>query len=235
MIKTETEQDRPFFQGKVDNFCAGYAVLNAIKLLRKMSALQGRVVLNEMLFYEAKDPESWIKVLNHETDYNALVSRMLKVWEEPYRYNYFRPFDPANYGFNPEDYAKEELRQNLNMAKPEISLDEIWNVFTKYTKLGESVVLFRFCRFLPQTAGPIVDHWTTLAKIDKNTLYFYDCSLEKSGWYVVPKHKVYVAPFYSIAAQNLSLRNNFKLNLSNEEFAVLCPEHIHILEARKGY
>ncbi len=232
MQKLNESKNIPFYQGKVDNFCAGYAVLNAIKILRNISGLQGRVVLNEMLYHESLDGENWLKVLNHETDYNNLVIRMLNVWKDIYKYNYFRPFDPKHYGFSESHYQGEKIRKNIDMRKPEISIDDVWNVFKNCTIPKEKTVVFRLCRFVPFTSGPLVDHWTTSFEFKKDVMHFYDCSLEASGWYTLEKEKVFIAPFHSIPAQTIGLRDKFLLNLDTQEFAVICPEFIHVLEAK---
>ncbi len=228
------ELARPHYQGKLDNFCAMYAVINGLKYLKNISSMQAKVVLTEALHFEAKDAAAWLKVLNHETDYHKLVLRMSQLWQKMYNYKHFLPFPPEEHGFMPLSFFQEEydaIRQNVDMKKPEITKDALWQCFMENTVPSKRVVIFRLCRFVPGQVGPLVDHWTTIGQATKDTLYFYDCSLEKTGWYVVPKERVFVAPFYSLPAQTLGFKNNLTLNLNNEEFAVIPPEHVHVLHA----
>ena len=40
---------KPFYQGKLDTFCAIYAVLNALRLTHSIRVLRARNILNETL------------------------------------------------------------------------------------------------------------------------------------------------------------------------------------------
>lgn len=273
------------YQGKLDNFCAAYAVLNGLKLISHMNNMQARIMLNEMFYYESLDKLNWLKVIGHETDYHALVTRMLKRWEPTFHYTSFCPFVPHNYEKNifqtAHDNAKNENSKSKNaknkntkdilehnkqqkekqellegvsqkptknflervqslfkgeqfniekaFEKPEISLDTVWSTLKKYVVHKQSTAVIRFCRFIPGKIGPIVDHWTTLQKVTDNALYFFDCSLEETGWYIITREKLHVAPFASIPPQALAIQEGYKLSLAQEEFAVICPENIHII------
>ena len=236
------------YQGKIDNFCAAYAVLNAIKLVRKISVMQSRVLLNEMLYHEAKDPDQWLKILHHETDYQDLAKRMLELWTETFGYKTFCPFNPeeflaaqaVNTKATPKSsiikkfITKSPITENREAFKAEVDKDLLWETLKKHTKEHESTVVLRFCRFLPNKVGPIVDHWTTLIKVTDDELYFYDCSLETTGWYIIPREKIYVAPFGALPPQAIANRENMVLTLANEEFAVISPENIHVVEIVKS-
>lgn len=47
---------KPFFQGKLDTFCAIYAVLNALRLTHGIQTLKARDILNETLLSLAGKP-----------------------------------------------------------------------------------------------------------------------------------------------------------------------------------
>lgn len=232
MIKVKM---KPIYQGKLDNFCAAYAVLNALKLVRNISTAQARVVLNEMFYHEAKNPEEWLKILNHETTYQSLVKRMLERWSSTYGYKTFCPFDPLD-----SQNFISKIKQNIfgknaeSTAQAEVDKDLLWDTLMKYTKERESTVVLRFCRFLPHQVGPIVDHWTTLIKITDDTMHFFDCSLEPSGWYTIPRQKLYVAPFGTLPPQSIGLAKGMTLSLDAEEFAIIPPENIHVLKIVKN-
>lgn len=40
---------KPFYQGKLDTFCAIYAVLNALRLTHSIRVLKAREILNDTL------------------------------------------------------------------------------------------------------------------------------------------------------------------------------------------
>ena len=68
---------KPFYQGKLDTFCAIYAVLNALRLTHGIRVLKARDILNETLLALAGAPEAFRAVLDQETDYLNLVDGML--------------------------------------------------------------------------------------------------------------------------------------------------------------
>lgn len=47
---------KPFYQGKLDTFCAIYAVLNALRLTHGIRVLKARDILNETLLALAGSP-----------------------------------------------------------------------------------------------------------------------------------------------------------------------------------
>lgn len=219
---------KPIYQGKLDNFCAAYAVLNGLKLIRNISTMQARVILTEMFYYESQNLEEWLKVLTHETDYQALVKRMLDKWSGTYGYKHFCPFDPKVF------VSKAKKNIFTKNVKAEVDKDLLWDTLMQHTKEQQSTVVLRFCRFIPHQVGPLVDHWTTLTKITKDAMYFFDCSLEPSGWYTIPREKLYVAPFETLPPQNIAIAKGMKLSLDTEEFAIIPPENIHVLQIVKN-
>ena len=67
---------KPFFQGKLDTFCAIYAVLNALRLTHGIQTLKARDILNETLLSLAGKPDALRAVLEQDTDYMQLVDDM---------------------------------------------------------------------------------------------------------------------------------------------------------------
>ena len=245
---------QPLYQGKIDNFCAAYAVLNGLKLIRNISTLQARVILNEMFYYEAQNLDEWLKIIHHETDYQRLVERMLHKWAATYSYKTFCPFNPQefaiknsnkkNSAFNAkgngtlsDSKSDSQINSNSNPDAdfyPEVDKDIMWDTLKQYTQEKESTVVLRFCRFIPNQVGPLVDHWTTLSKVTETELHFFDCSMETTGWYVIPREKVYVAPFGKLPPQSIGLLQGMTLSLDKEEFAIIPPENIHVLKVVKS-
>ena len=68
---------KPFYQGKLDTFCAIYAVLNALRLTHGIRTTRARDILNETLMALAGNPEALRAVLTQETDYLQLVDGIL--------------------------------------------------------------------------------------------------------------------------------------------------------------
>ncbi len=211
----------PLFQGKIDNFCAAYSVLNALRLICGISAFQARDILNDMFVEQAKNIEEWKKIVCHETTYYGLVRHMLEKWQTTYNYAVWQPF-PCD-------------KPNITHVKtfsPEVDLDTVWEFLQKNVKDKQSTAVMRFCRFLPHQPGPIVDHWSTVLRVTDREIFLYDCSLESTGWYVLRREKFFTAPFHAVPPQKIGLANQFTLNLAAEEFGVLCPESVFMAERK---
>ena len=158
----------PFFQGKIDNFCAIYAVLNAVQLLCKINAFTARSLFNETVLEISRDYYRFKAVLEHGTDYMELVDHMLGKMCTSYRLLAFKPF---------------EVEQDPK---------EIWSILSEYARpdLGRCAI-FRFLRYEAFNSTPMADHWTTSKKIDSEGLQLFDCSLEPLGLHVIrPKAMV---------------------------------------------
>ena len=83
---------KPFFQGKLDTFCAIYAVLNALRLTHGIRVLKARDILNETLLALAGAPEAFRAVLEQETDYLDLVDGMLRAQSRSFPLEVRAPF-----------------------------------------------------------------------------------------------------------------------------------------------
>lgn len=150
---------KPFYQGKLDTFCAIYAVLNALRLLRGIQTVKARDILNEVLLSLAQTPEFFKDVLDQKTDYISLVDGMLLNLQKPWRIYIETPFQ------NP------------------VGHDEFWSACSRWmgAKPGNEsgrTMVFRFLRYLQTDKPPLNRHWTTLASISDTYLRLFDCSHE---------------------------------------------------------
>lgn len=83
---------KPFFQGKLDTFCAIYAVLNALRLTHGIQTLKARDILNETLLSLAGKPGALRAVLEQDTDYMQLVDDMIQARQQRYPLLVEKPF-----------------------------------------------------------------------------------------------------------------------------------------------
>ena len=161
---------KPFHQGKLDVFCAMYAVLNGLRLTHQIRTLHARDILHETLLALAPNTEAFRAVLEQRTDYVALVDGMLNVQSRNLPLRVERPFAQAP-----------------GTAVP--TPGEVWNRMEEWLEPGHSrAVVFRFLRYLTPDAQPVNRHWTTGRRIDGNTLHFFDCSHELEAVYSVPRN-----------------------------------------------
>lgn len=162
---------KPFYQGKLDTFCAVYAVLNAWRLLLGMRTIKARDILNETLLDISRDRAFFEKVLNQETDYMSLVDHMLKKHSKRLSYKTESPFAPGR------------------KAAPE----EIWELFKNWlgeypdVKKNHSVV-FRFIKYMSPDKAPLNRHWTTGEYAKGDYLHLFDSSHEAEA--VLNVHKL---------------------------------------------
>lgn len=154
------EPMQPFYQGKIDTFCAVYAVLNALQILHGIAPAQARELFNETLVRASRDEARFRDVLAHRTDYRELVDRML----DDVRFRY-----PLM------------IRAPFASDAPHA---EVWAALTEYAAPGRRrTAVFRFLRYVPLRSAPVVDHWTTARDVDESGLHLFDCSLEPDGVY----------------------------------------------------
>lgn len=152
---------KPFYQGKLDTFCAIYAVLNAYRLLYGIRTLKARDILNESLLELAADRKRFAEVLNQETDYVALVDHMLDKYAPKLSYAYIKPFAPGQ----------------------KVSHDELWTSFRdwlgEYPNVNKShTVVFRFMKYLSPGKSPLNKHWTTGEYVKDDYIHLFDSSHE---------------------------------------------------------
>lgn len=146
---------KPFYQGKLDTFCAIYAVLNALRLTHGIRTLKAREILNECLLSLAATPKIFADVLYLRTDYVELVNDLLKSVCQKMPLVVESPF-PNGAG-----------------------VDEFWNRCGEWLAAdSHRAVIFRFLRFLKPEAEALNKHWTTADKQEKDILHLFDCSHE---------------------------------------------------------
>lgn len=151
---------QPFYQGKVDTFCAVYAVLNALQILHDISPAQGRELFNATLMRESRDEERFLEILTRRTDYVDLVDRMLERVRFRYPLKVRAPFGPGT------------------------PHSEVWDALVEYARPDlRRTGVFRFLRCVPQRARPVIDHWTAARHEDESGLHLFDSSLEPGGVY----------------------------------------------------
>lgn len=150
----------PLFQGKIDNFCAAYAVLNAMRLIHGISDLQARALFSELLLSQSRDEKAFRAILSHGTDYVDMVDAFLGQISERFPLRVSAPFDA------------------------ETACDEVWAALAAYARpeQGRSAV-FRFRRYEAFCVRPRADHWTAAHRMEGGVLRFFDCSLEPDGLY----------------------------------------------------
>ena len=146
---------KPLYQGKVDTFCAIYAVLNALRITHGIRTLKARDIFNETLLTLLNYPLKFKAVLEQTTDYIDIIDGMLAQQKNKLPLEYIRPYSSND--------------------KP--SADELWSSCQRWLASGTNrTVILRFMRFVGQNAEPVVRHWTTIDKMDDKVLHLFDSS-----------------------------------------------------------
>ena len=146
---------KPLYQGKVDTFCAIYAVLNCLRLTHGIRTLKARGIFNDTLMALAREPESFAAVLEQTTDYISLVDGMLQAQRANFPLETLTPYTPKN-APNPADFWKccrDWMQGGVNRS-----------------------AIFRFMRHVTPGSMAINRHWTTLGSVDDTTLHLFDSS-----------------------------------------------------------
>lgn len=153
---------KPIYQGQIDVFCAAYAVINSIRIAKKIRLLEARTILHNALFDIAKDFTVFQKILNQETDYVFWVDTILE--QEVQKGSLI-----VQKGF-------PELSSQNNLYIPS---DSIWSTIETWLSKGNKYTcIFQFIRQIP-TKNLTIQHWTCGYKIIHNkTLLFADSSCE---------------------------------------------------------
>ena len=151
---------KPFYQGKLDVFCAIYAVLNGLRLTHGLRTLKARDILHETLLALIDNKAAFKAVLDQQTDYIPLVDAMLQVHSLNYPLRVQTPFPPEAGGVTP---TPEETWQALH--------DWLDGTLRR-------AVLFRFFRYFRPEDPPANRHWSTISHLEDNHLILYDASHE---------------------------------------------------------
>ncbi len=146
---------KPFYQGKLDTFCAIYAVLNALRLTHGIRTLKARDILNETLMALAANPGALRAVLTQETDYLQLVDGILRAQARKFPLEVHAPWED---GAHPDE-------------------NEFWTTCRAWLDGGgKRAAIFRFLRHMTP-AGPALNrHWTVADRINDSVLHLFDCS-----------------------------------------------------------
>ena len=160
---------KPFFQGKLDVFCAIYAVLNGLKITHQIRTLQARDILHEALLGLSVSQDAFRAVLEQRTDYVALVDGILNIQKHKLALRVEAPFAELA----PQDTP---------------SPDAVWAHAQEWFKGGEQrAVVFRFLRYMAPGVPPLNRHWTTARCITDHVMHFFDCSLEAEAVYSIKR------------------------------------------------
>lgn len=152
---------KPFYQGKLDVFCAMYAVLNGLRLTHNVRTLKARDILNATLLKLASKPAAFKAVLAQETDYVALVDSMLADVRKKYPLEVIRAFPPADL--------------------PDVN--RLWDVCQDWlnpngTKATNRAIVLRFSRYQEFDHKAAIRHWTTVDVMDDKIMHLFDSSHE---------------------------------------------------------
>ena len=148
---------KPFYQGKIDTFCAIYAVLNSLRITHSIRTLKARDYFNEVLLELAKNTNELEAVLLQTTDYVQLVDRMLEHFSQIMPLYVNKPFTNSSL----------------------ISVEQFWKTCQSFINQSKnSTVIFRFIRYFDPKTPPIVRHWTCIETINDTIMHLYDSSHE---------------------------------------------------------
>jgi len=163
---------KPFYQGKLDVFCAVYAVLNGLRLTHGLRTLKARDILHETLLALADNKAAFKAVLDQQTDYIPLVDAMLQVHSINYPLRVQAPFPPPGEGGGTP--GPEETWQAIH-AWLDGSL--------------RRAAVFRFFRYFLPEEPPVNRHWSTISHLEDGSLRLYDASHEPEAVQRIGQHE----------------------------------------------
>ncbi len=165
---------KPFHQGQLDVFCAVYAVLNGLRLVRDIRPSAARDLLHATLLELAAEPEAFHAFLHQQTDYYDLVDRLL---EKQTRRLYI------------------EVETPFPDATERVAPHALWTwIVNRLSGPPPRALLLRFVRFLPFDARPYIHHWTCAARVQDSTLHLFDSSLAEGSIRAVERDQVITDP-----------------------------------------
>lgn len=151
---------KPFYQGKLDTFCAIYAVLNALRLVCGIRTTKARDILNSTLLSLGLHPAEFSAFLNQTTDYIALVDKLLKDLQDTWRVEVSCPFQRITP--SPEEFWQ---------------ICREWMGEKNSTESGKTFI-FRFLRYMAPDKPPTNRHWTTVDSFSPQIMHLFDSSHE---------------------------------------------------------
>ncbi len=169
---------KPFYQGKVDVFCAIYAVLNGLKITHHIRTLEARDIFHDTLMGLAQSNQVFKAVLDQRTDYVAMVDAMLNIQAKKRPLHVERPYENCSSSNTP---SVEHVWNTLEMwlapnAAP---------ILSTLPRIPERVAIFRFLRYIKPGTEPVNRHWTTAYQMENGELRFFDCSMEETAIYTL--------------------------------------------------
>ncbi len=178
---------KPFYQGKIDTFCALYAVLNGLKVTHHIRTLQARDIFHETLMGVAQNPKVLRAILEQRTDYIGLVDAMLNIQSRKFPLTIEKPFENSNAKTAP---SNEKVFASIAQWLEPNSHKEVPTL----KHVPERAVIFRFLRYVMPSTDPVNRHWTTAYIIKDDELQFFDCSLEEGAIYNISKDDFVTSP-----------------------------------------
>ena len=176
---------KPFYQGKLDVFCAIYAVLNALRLTHGLRGLKARDILHDTLLALAENKAAFKAVLDQQTDYIPLVDAMLQVHAHNYPMRVALPFSLVG--------------ENAPLPDPE----DLWYALQSWLDgTPRRAVIFRFARYLLPDAPPLNRHWSTISHLEGDLCRLYDASHEPEAVYQI-RHDAFVTDAALISQERL--------------------------------
>lgn len=148
---------KPFYQGKLDVFCALYAVLNGLRITHNVRTLKAMEHFNDALMNFSLKPMAWHKILNQRTDYIEEVDEMLENLKKKYPLEVVGPY----------------------VSSPAPHIQALWALLEEWLQ-GEDkhnrAIIFRFVKYPAMGKALPLRHWTTAHQIDDQVMRLFDSS-----------------------------------------------------------
>lgn len=183
-------QKLPFYQGKLDMFCAPYAVFNAFQLLSDLRPGQARKMLSAYLLDLSAAPERFRAFLALETDYEDVVDDLLTRYSSRLAVEVSRPFARGR----------------------RVSVSDLLARCRQWLAPGNGqLILCRFLRCIAPSTPPVNRHWTVCDAITRDALRLFDCSHEPHSLHRLPFRELVtdmqdIAPGRMLCLEPWSLR-----------------------------
>lgn len=185
---------RHYYQGTLDFACALYAVINALAVTHDLGIAKGGAIYTGTMEEIARHPAAWQAFLHNRTDHYWLVRHVLARWctTPPLHYMITQPFSSCLLPGEEPDLADAALHLPEAYMGPagyfhpgvNGEQEQVWERLADWLGDNEAesrAAIFRFHRFLPQVALPVVSHWTTGRSVVGDTLLLHDASAEKNS------------------------------------------------------
>ncbi len=187
---------RRYLQGTLDFDCALYALINALSCTRDIALAGARHIYQETMLSLSACPRLWEAYVRNGTDQYWMIRHLASRWcgGGPWHLRIRQPFGDC---LLPDPhYADLAALTDVPLYLPEAAPDTggelqttVWDTLAAW--LGRPArlraVIFRFHRFLPGLALPVVSHWTCGARIFGETLVLHDASGEENALHSLEK------------------------------------------------